>query len=127
MSGGNNSSSNVAVLIVEGTGLDESEELTNSLLDHIHDHVVEVEGEEASLVVFRGQIGGILGFGTGLEGVDGSEDDSHEATEEGGQQVPGLVTSASRELHEEANWVSAQGGKLGHNVDDALHVTASLN
>ena len=87
--------SDVAVLVGEGTSVNVAEELTNSLLDHIHNQVVEVESEESSFVVSGNEVGGGLGLRISLDSVDGGEDNSHEATEEGSHEIPGLVTSAS--------------------------------
>ena len=45
--------SNIAVLVCEAGGIEEAEELTNSLLEHFHHDVVEPKNGEAS-----GEVGG---------------------------------------------------------------------
>lgn len=92
-------------------GLNESEELTNGLLEHVHNHVVELKVGEASLA------------GRGVsDAVDTNEDGSKEATKEGSHVVPGLVTSAGAELGKNLNWVGSNLVHLVHNVHDALDV-----
>ena len=86
--------SNVAVSVSEARGINVAEELTNSLLNHIHHEVVEIKGDEASAKIRGNKISGGLGLRFRDNRVDLGEDSSHEATDEGGKKIPSLVTSA---------------------------------
>ena len=77
--------SNIAVLVREAGSVDEAEELTNSLLDHIHHKVVEPKSGEASWVVGGGTVSRGSSLRVGENSVNGGEDNSHESTDEGGE------------------------------------------
>ena len=98
--------SNAASSVSEVVCVDVAEELTNSLLGHIHDQVVELTVVHAS----------------GVALVNLNNKSSDEAANEGSHVVPGLVASAGREIHNELSWVVAEVAQVRENVNEALDV-----